>query len=684
MNDYFVVEETPQPPASMFQLSESQASLGDSLELGSELAPASMSAAIPASMGASGSDQQPASGPAINSGTGLPPDAGHYLEADGPQSSALARMTLEQRVVRMTDRLWAKLAIMEEHAAAMHSDMVRLKAEARLSVGPAVAAEPDGELVKGQIYDLSARLDDLQASQDGLQNEFAGQQAVVRQLLAAQEDMTGENVTKEELQVLCGNLDAKISQSLQESIDEQNVGLQSHVKGLEDLMRGVEDRLREQVSAVQLKVSAVEAQANAKIENIGEQTSQVQEQTKQVTLDLEASNRGHLGESTETKQELQRLKEALSQAWGQMRDQAADFEEKCNNSLNTAMEAVAKESETRSKAFQDSQQDLSRLHDVQEDVLKPGLARFEILVPSLVAELQDHGPQLKEAMSAISTINEMRVDLNDCILNAQQSKDSLESLKEQQTELHDASEGTLKQLEDAERTIEFVKDDLQKHRLATTPCIKEVESLLQKVDTLQDQLSQAQAQSQHTRGDLDDLKQKEVRRGEDLASVQQSIPPLESKTQMLESLLGDVRTSLIDADSRVQRLKSELSEGLAEERSSTRKDCDNAAERCQSEARPRLESLEIWRGSVDQQQATIRERCDTQEHRNLLQAAASDEKLHRLAEQWQVGVRSLEARLDEARAAAKEDLTATTLSLHMGEMALITKMAQLSSHVHRA
>merc|ERR1719326_1249352 len=113
-------------------------------------------------------------------------------------------MSLEKRVVLMNDRIWAKVAIMEEHAAAMQSDLGHLKAEARLSVGQALVADTGGDLMKEQIYDLStrleSRLDDLQRSQESMQShvnkQLDGQQDVLADLQDAQEFFSTETENK--------------------------------------------------------------------------------------------------------------------------------------------------------------------------------------------------------------------------------------------------------------------------------------------------------------------------------------------------------------------------------------------------------------------------------------------------------------------------------------------------------
>merc|ERR1719329_1226945 len=98
----------------------------------------------------------------------------------------------------MTDRIWAKVAIMEEHAAVMQSDLARLKAESHFSMGKAALSDGGGEF-KEQFFTLSTRLDSrLDDLQDMLEQQVSGQEEKL-------EDVMNQIVGQQEVQDLIVN-----------------------------------------------------------------------------------------------------------------------------------------------------------------------------------------------------------------------------------------------------------------------------------------------------------------------------------------------------------------------------------------------------------------------------------------------------------------------------------------------
>merc|ERR1711907_312501 len=109
----------------------------------------------------------------------------------------------------------------------------------------------------------------------------------------------------------------------------------------------------------------------------------------------------------------------------------------------------------------------------------------------------------------------------------------------------------------------------------------------------------------------------------------------------------------------VQRLAAQINEDLRQERLRAQADCAAAVERCQNEAQIRLDSVDSWRATFEQREVVSNDRLMSHERRHSQQEqrlASHDELLQKLAELPQ----RLEARVEEARNTAKEDLMATT------------------------
>lgn len=516
----------------------------------------------------------------------------------------------------MNDRIWAKVVKIEEHAASMQSDLARLKAEARFSVGPTAVAQTGGELVKEQLFELSTRLDDLQVNQEAMQSQVVVQQELAHKLLEAQEYMKAE--TKEELQ----ELHAEFAATIQEETEK--------IQGL------VTEKIQGQVT------EKIQGQVMDKLRTESEQ---------------------HSADSDKIQQSLVQLRDELS-------NQMAQFQE-----AHGAMEVAANEC---------SEAILQVQHDTQNvlEALEPRLARCE-------ARWDEEGSEiLQQLPEAMSTIKELRSELGECLCKVEQNEADLKKVSGHQTQLQDLHgqiQEEVSHLGETARNVDALEDDLAEHRKSTSTIYKEVESLLEATGDLREKLREGEVRGQETRQDLEELRRKEGQQGERLLAAEQALPNLErnlcGRTKTLEDSLGDARASVDMVTSRMQRLASELAQGLAEERSRARADCDAAVDRWQSEARPRLDNLDCWRGAVEHQQAAINERCAANEHRYSLQdqrLTSHDDLLHRLAERCQEIPRLLEARVDEVRAEAKDGLTASTLTAFQGEMALMAKIAQLT------
>jgi chromosome segregation ATPase len=287
-------------------------------------------------------------------------------------------------------------------------------------------------------------------------------------------------------------------------------------------------------------------------------------------------------------------------------------------------------------------------------------------------------PEIQTAMQNIIA------DLGLCLPRAE-----LENFSMQHAEFQEAAEGSIKEL----------GDDLAAHRDASSATMREVTSLSDAMQGLRDWQAQAEARSRELQELQAELKRKSLQQGEDLLALSSMLEEgstalpslvgravsLEGRAGALEDSMREMMTSLDSAISRcsndVQRLASELSESLSKERSRARSEVTAAVDRCQSEAQLRLDSFDNWRSTADNREVIFNERFMAIEQRHASEGqrlSAHDDLLHQLVERCQELPRLLEARVEEARAVAKEDLTASTLTAFQGEMALMAKVAQLS------
>lgn len=380
-----------------------------------------------------------------------------------------------------------------------------------------------------------------------------------------------------------------------------------------------------------------------------------------------------LADSEQTQQALEKLRANLLQ-------QMAEFVTELRSDLQAQMlKAVSSECQ----AFQEPFLQLQQL--ASQNDLEPRLLKCEVFA-------EEEGPKIDQAMS---TINELRLQLGECLSKIGQTEVSLNKVSGQQAQVQEecllSSENAFKELE--KRIEEAMEVDHLENLKSTTAINKEVGALHETEGLLRQKMGDSDVRGEQMRQQLEELKRKseqgERLLQETLSMVEKALPNLVGRTDMLENSVGDMRSGLealtlrgMEVRTDMQRLQSELSEGLREERSHARQECAAAMERSVFEVQPRLDSLDSWRGAVEQHQAASNERCAAQEQRYSLQdqrLTSHDDMLHRLATRCQEIPRMLEARVDEARAAAKEDLTATTLTAFQGEMALMAKIAQLSN-----
>lgn len=560
------------------------------------------------------------------------PSRGVGSSGSGLEALASAAPMTRDRVVEMTDRIWAKVAQMEQHAATMQSDVARLKADARLSLGHAAAEQTGGELVKEQLLDLSTRLDDLQASHEAVQSQVSRQQDLERQLLAVQEDM-GAEIQADAL------------------------------------------RYKGDFQAVDTKLEDVRAELTASLQGqLAELTASLQRQVDELTARLQAEAAARL-----------EVPEAASNVTETLR---LDFEQKLANMTDTLRSDSEKQlSEVREQLQQHS----NNLEEVLErqcadhSDLQQHMSGFEEALLGLDKSQEQVRIELEAQKRCEETIEktmqDIRCEFANCVARA-----DLEAVSAQQGEFQE--------------TIKELEDDLALHRDASSATNKEVTGLSEAMLGLNERQTQVEARGRESMESLEELMRKSLQQGQQLlnlsAMVQEGPSALISRTSSLEGRTGaledssssvrdkisslDTTTSNCSRD--VQRLASESSEGVQKERSRARTELAAAIEKSQSEAKSRFEALDNWRNTVDQHEVAFNEHLIVHERRHATQdqrLTSHHDTLCQLVERCKELPQLLEARVAEARAAAKEDLTASTLTAFQGEMALMAKVAQLSS-----
>merc|ERR1719401_1893377 len=167
--------------------------------------------------------------------------------------------------------------------------------------------------------------------------------------------------------------------------------------------------------------------------------------------------------------------------------------------------------------------------------------------------------------------------------------------------------------------------------------------------------------------------------------IEQALPTVIDRTQSLEESMTNIESCITDMsvkfEQEVRKLGADTIEGLKMERSRTNSDLAGSLERCQAETRPRFDALDHRCGQFEKQCATLDQRfalCEQQSRLQDSRVCSHDDMLRQLSLRCQEIPCQLEARLDEVRSAAKEDLAATTLTALQGEMKLMAKVAQLS------
>jgi len=555
------------------------------------------------------------------------------VDRRGVPSPPPVGMTLEERMLHRNEAIWGKLLGMEEQVIKMQSEMAQMKVQTQLYTGT-MSVDTGGEAVK----ELSARvdyLDDMLSHQTRVQAEFKAAQSRVGQQV---EDAIAEAVNHihAESRAVPEDLKEELKSELYNAIQMQ---IQKSAGMKEEVSRRVavvENALKESSGALDGKILRLR-------DKVGEVENALRENA--------------LKETAELPDLILRLSDRVDEVTKETAFQTAQLA-RCD------MVCEWFEEESGLKNFGQAFRDLK---DLVVDQLSP-------MVPQHEAELKKVAQQHESLEQHVRDLEE-----------STRISDIEESLRELVTA----------NVWNIDASVQRLAADMQASRDA--------------LGKLDDKVRVNEALGQDTSRVLDDLKRKDLQRGEQLKILEvEKLPNLGSRIAQLESstrledIVRDLRNDVDKATSHVQRsFDSKLGDRLREERLQTSADCAEVAQRWHDEARPRFDSLEAavanWRGAFDQRQAELTGQFMSQEQRYSLQDRrlfSHDADIKRLEVRCEEIPRLLEARVDEVRAAIKDDLTATSLAAFQGEMALMAKIAQLSNisgaspgvqpHVHLA
>jgi len=580
--------------------------------------------------------------------SGLLEGAFKDLQEEGEEATARLRRPLDlaapsqtitaKRVIDMNERIW-------EQVSALASDVQQLQQEARLS------AKTQTDVTKEEIRDLYQRVADLQAGQDILRAGAAEQQAFAQRLDALQGETAGE--VKECL--------AERDNYLLESFKKLELAEQSVAELAEKL-----DQFRTEVA------EAFEKQGFPDIEGA--------EETRK---HLEKMRTDHERIFVENDSTLSNLRSDLQDHMNEFDILRSGFRED-----HRAM----KEFETRLLKLEDAEQgDLEERLNKCEEQLPKCLGLLDILG----SQLQHIGEKIPLCEEKISFCEAEIPQIGKAFQHIEQSEVRLQDVMEKQQELSNTLADwsqTAKQEHNnkvADLDAHFKKDLIAQQEKVSAVC-KEVAGMHEVMGSLNLRQDDCEDRVREHRNELDDLREKGSRQGAQLldlsAMVQEAIPAVVRRTESLEGSLSHLESSIENISSRctqdIQKISNEFSSSLREERSRARGELAASVERWHAEAEPRFTSIDRWRSNMERREVALDQRCASYEHRYSLQdqrLTSHDEAVRRLADKHQEIQMLVETRINEVRAAAKDDLAATTLTALQGEMKLMARLAQLSN-----
>jgi len=479
----------------------------------------------------------------------------HALVPPPPGDDVVRR--LESRLVCMCDRIWEKVAVIEEHMAKLADEVAIAKAaSARPPLG-------DGAVAGARsAKELSELVESLVASQANLDRRFPEELGEVRQVLAREVQGLGEN-----LEAVGGRINE------------------------------LESMANEQREAALAQVTNVESACQARVER---------------------SVRG--------------CDEALTQLRTDLENRIAEFPQ--------ALERVRGEQTAVTRRVEQCELVTQR---VEQCELK-------------LREEREHGRGLDEAQRSTQAGLQRLSDRHDALRLA-----------------HDALQDNSKTLERESRAF---RQELGALRQEVAASAEELPGLvLRRVE------ARCEADAHQAQGAL---RTAEQRLGEALSKVctrvEVALPKLEARALEQDAALHAALRRMdmgFDAaetrsDERFKGLAVEVAERIEQERAQQVAACGAIDQRIQ-EAEPRICGLERTVLGADQQRVLYDQHLALQEQRLTLQ----EDRIQRLMEQCSTIPQALEARLEAARAAAKEDIAASSIAAFQGEMRLWAKMAQL-------
>jgi chromosome segregation ATPase len=262
--------------------------------------------------------------------------------------------------------------------------------------------------------------------------------------------------------------------------------------------------------------------------------------------------------------------------------------------------------------------------------------------------------------------------------------------EEENSKLEKRIEDEFVKKEDFDRIMQLFNQDLVRSTEETIAAVREdiagIHEVLRSLEDSQDKQNVRVGQHQEA---ADALTVKTDKQGELLDALASRAKQDQKDLQKtFEASLSSIESRTNELFSRcngqLQKVADDLVEGLRKERSRTHSELVDSLERSRVEVEPRFDSLERWRGVFEQKHTALDQRCasceqrDTQQEKHLV---AHDEDIRQLAGKCQDIPRHFEAQVNEVRAAAKDDLKATTLTALQGEMQLMAKVSQLSGQL---
>jgi len=259
----------------------------------------------------------------------------------------------------------------------------------------------------------------------------------------------------------------------------------------------------------------------------------------------------------------------------------------------------------------------------------------------------------------------------------------LQRLLDHHEVLHLALNALQERTQGLERDIKALHQDVGALRCEATASAEELPGLV-----LRRAEARCQADALQARSALRDTEQRFADSLDDVRThINQALPRLESGLTKLAAAIDAALCRMDRAfeatearnSERFKTLADEVAGRIEEEHMQHAAAC-SAIDRRLAEVEVRISVLNRWETAEDQQHTRYDGHLALQDQR----LTAHEHQLQRLAQQCDTIPKALEARVDDVRAAAKQDITTSALALYQGEVRLWAKMALLGCHSRAA